>query len=106
MQAVLGNLSDTGDYITRAVPCGDDAKVTIMYEAFMPGDAASEVFIQNENGSWLSVDFKDAKPIGDGWEEKRYVFNEISTPETRVKLILKGSPLNRPKVRNLRVVIT
>jgi SpoVK/Ycf46/Vps4 family AAA+-type ATPase len=52
------------------------------------------------------VDLTNGKAVGDSWVERTHILSSFSATETRVKLVLSGNILYRPKVRSLRVVIT
>jgi hypothetical protein len=106
IQIVLGNMSETADYVTRAITAGSNSKVSITYEALMTGTADVKVYIQKADGTWQLVDLTNGKAVGDSWVERTHIISSFSATETRVKLILSGNILYRPKVRSLRVVIT
>jgi len=106
IQIVLGNMSETADYVTRAITAGSNSKVSITYEAVMTGTADVKVYIQKADGTWQLVDLTNGKAVGDSWVERTHIISSFSATETRVKLILSGNILYRPKVRSLRVVIT
>lgn len=106
IQIVLGNMSETADYVTRAITAGSNSKVTITYEALMTGTADVKVYIQKADGTWQLVDLTTGKAVGDSWVERTHILSSFSATETRVKLVLSGNILYRPKVRSLRVVIT
>lgn len=106
IQIVLGNMSETADYVTRAITAGSNSKVSITYEALMTGTADVKVYIQKADGTWQLVDLTTGKAVGDSWVERTHILSSFSAAETRVKLVLSGNILYRPKVRSLRVVIT
>jgi hypothetical protein len=106
IQIVLGNMSETADYVTRAITAGSNSKVSITYEALMTGTADVKVYIQKSDGTWQLVDLTNGKAVGDSWVERTHIISSFSATETRVKLVLSGNILYRPKVRSLRVVIT
>lgn len=106
IQIVLGNMSETADYVTRAITAGSNSKVSITYEALMTGTADVKVYIQKADSTWQLVDLTTGKAVGDSWVERTHILSSFSATETRVKLVLSGNILYRPKVRSLRVVIT
>lgn len=106
IQIVLGNMSETADYVTRAITADSNSKVSITYEALMTGTADVKVYIQKADGTWQLVDLTNGKAVGDSWVERTHIISSFSATETRVKLVLSGNILYRPKVRSLRVVIT
>lgn len=106
VQIVLGNVTETADYVTRAIQAGSNSKVTITYEALMIGTADVKAYVQKTDGTWQLVELTTGKPVGDNWVERTHILTSFNVVETRVKLILSGTILYRPKVRSLRVVIT
>lgn len=106
IQIVLGNMSETADYVTRAITAGSNSKVSITYEALMTGTADVKVYIQKADSTWQLIDLTTGKAVGDSWVERTHILSSFSATETRVKLVLSGNILYRPKVRSLRVVIT
>lgn len=106
IQIVLGNMSETADYVTRAITAGSNSKVSITYEALMTGTADVKVYIQKADGTWQLIDLTTGKAVGDSWVERTHILSSFSATETRVKLVLSGNILYRPKMRSLRVVIT
>lgn len=106
VQMVLGNIAETADYVTRAIPAGSNTKVSITYEALMTGTADVKVYVQKADGTWQLVELTTGKPVGDNWVERTHILTSFNAAETRVKLMLTGTIIYRPKVRSLRVVIT
>lgn len=106
-QAVYGNLGETGTYITRAVPCAAGAKVSITYEALIPGGASVTAAAQKGDASYQDVAVTSSTPVGDGWVEYNHTIDPFTAggTETRVRLTLTGSAAARPQVRQLRVVV-
>lgn len=106
IQVVLGNIGETADYITRSITAGPSAKITITYDAIIPGTADVKAYVQAEKEEWQLVNLTLGKPIGDNWVERIHVLTSFNANETRVKIILSGTVQYRPKVKNLRVIVT
>ncbi|KJW07826.1 hypothetical protein OTUT144_0137 [Orientia tsutsugamushi str. UT144] len=106
VQIVLGNVTETADYVTRAIPAGSNSKVTITYEALMIRTADVKAYVQKTDGTWQLVELTTGKQVGDNLVERMHILTSFNVVETLVKLILSGTILYRPKVRSLRVVIT
>ncbi|GHT92092.1 hypothetical protein FACS1894122_05450 [Alphaproteobacteria bacterium] len=104
VQTVLGTIDETCDYVTRAITAGTNVKVSITYESLTPGNSSVKVYLQNTNTTWTLVDLNTGTPVGDSWEEHNHVAENFSGATTRVKLVLEGNVLYRPKVRNLKVI--
>jgi hypothetical protein len=105
VQAVLGTIDATADYVTRAISAGTNVTVKIIYESFTPGNANVKVYVENPYTTWSSVSLSSGAPVGDSWEERTHVLENFNGATTRVKLVLEGNVLYRPKVRNLRTPI-
>jgi hypothetical protein len=103
---VLGNVAETADYVTRAITAGSNTKVTITYEALMTGTADVKIYVQKADSTWQLVELTTGKPVGDNWVERTHILTSFNAAETRVKLVLTGTIIYRPKVRSLPVVIT
>ncbi|MDK2594647.1 hypothetical protein [Pseudoalteromonas obscura] len=101
VQTALGKVSNEADYVTRAIPCQVGGSLKVSFEAQLPGTAKVEVLIQQQ-GQWLSIPLKTTQPQGDGWLLCNYEFSNLSEAQARVKLILSGTHIDRPRVRSLR----
>lgn len=105
VQAASGTLTQSADYITREIPCGNDAKVTTVFEAFIPGQAKVDVFAEL-NDEWQQMTIDSGSAVGDNWQSLKFITSEISSDNIRIKLVLSGSAKDRPRVRDLRVMTT
>jgi hypothetical protein len=104
MQLLLGKLSATGDYVSRAFTCGAGKRVSVRVEALLPGTSGMRVYIQTGSGTWTEALLDSFEEVGDGWRRYTHKAN-CSLGETRVKIVLSGSPAERPMARNLRAVV-
>lgn len=106
-QAVLGDLGETGNYVSRAVPCAAGARVTVTFEALIPGASSVVVEVQKADGTWQAVSLTSSSPIGDGWIEQIHTVATFAAggTETRTRLTLSGTAAARPEVRQLRMVV-
>lgn len=106
-QAVLGNLSESATYVTRAVTCAANAKVSTTFEALIPAAASVLVEVQKSDSTWQTVSLTSSSAVGDGWYEQNYTVASFAAggTTTRVRLTLTGSAAARPQVRQLRVVV-
>jgi hypothetical protein len=103
VQSILGTIDETGDYVTRAITAGTNISVKIIYESYTPGNSQAKVYVQNPDTTWTLVPLSSGSPAGDGWEEHTHIAENFSGATTRVKIVLEGNVLYRPKVRNLKV---
>lgn len=106
VQVVMGDMLETADYLSRAIPAGSNTKISITYAALLSGTAEVKVYVQEADNTWRLVELYSGKPLGDSWVERTHILKNFNAEETRVKLMLSGTHLYRPKVRSLRVVVT
>lgn len=106
LQLVIGNLSESGDYVTRSITAGANTKITITYDALISGTADVKAYVEQSAKGWQLVNLTSGKPIGENWVERTHVLTNFNANETRIKLVLSGTVVYRPKVKNLRVIIT
>jgi len=106
-QAVLGNLGESGTYVTRAVACAANAKVSVTFEALIPAAASVLVEIQKADSTWQTVSLTSSSAVGDGWNEQVFTVASFTAggTTTRARLTLTGSAAARPQVRQLRMVV-
>jgi hypothetical protein len=105
IQAVLGTVSETADYVTRSISTPNAEKITVTYEAMTPGTSAVKIYVQDGN-DWELVALTSGVQVGDNWVERTHVLENFAQNSTRVKIVLEGTVLYRPKVRSLRVIAT
>ena len=106
-QAVYGNLGETGTYVTRAVPCAANAKVSVTFESLIPGGAGVTVEIQKSDSTWQTVTQTSSSAVGDGWTEQVFTVASFTAggSTTRARITLSGTAAARPQVRQLRMVV-
>lgn len=106
-QAVLGNLGESGSYVSRAITCAANAKVSCTFEALLPGASSILVEFQKSDSTWQTVSMTSSSAVGDGWVEQIYTVASFTAggTTTRVRLTLTGAAAARPQVRQLRLVV-
>ena len=55
VQIVLGNVSETADYVTNEIPAGSNSKVTLTYEALIIGTVDVQTYAQKTDKIWQLV---------------------------------------------------
>ena len=106
-QLVSGIVSNTADYISRAIPAGSNARVRVIFDALIPAGAAVTVDAAgvDPGDPWQAVAHLSAKALDNGWREMTHELASISEAMLRVRLSLSGNTAARPRVRNLRVIV-
>ncbi len=102
---LAGERLETSDYVSRAMQCLDGTKLTLYYNALLPGAASVDAFYEADGGGWVALPIVDGTPLGNGWLEIKCEATGLNQPETRIKLTLNGSARALPKVKNLRVAV-
>ncbi|MDR2164577.1 MAG: DUF4815 domain-containing protein [Zoogloeaceae bacterium] len=107
-QLIAGAMQATGDYVSRAIPAGQDARVRVIFDALIPPGAAVSAAISgiDAEDDWQEAVFASSLPVDDGFVEHVYEVESISEDRIRVKLTLTGHTAARPRVKNLRVIVT
>ncbi|GHV50466.1 hypothetical protein FACS1894216_02720 [Synergistales bacterium] len=109
-QLIAGIQRDTADYVSRAFVCGINKRVIVTLDTFLGGSSNLFVYAQtgadtSNEASWTEAELQPGiTELGDGWRERVYKIG-VSAQETRVKIILTGSPSDRPRARSLRAVV-
>jgi hypothetical protein len=97
-------LIEEADYITRAIPAGSNTKVSVTYEAYLTGLADVKVYVEIAANTWTLVELTNSENIGNSWVERTHFVNNFNGENVRIKLVLKGNILHRPRVKSLRVI--
>lgn len=107
VQLVSGQVSETADYISRAIPAGNASRVRVIFEAMIPAGASVAVMASGVDAGdvWQAVAYQSSTAMGDGWMEMSHELASISEAMVKVKLTLGGNSAARPRVRNLRVIV-
>lgn len=106
-QLVIGQVSETADYVSRAMPAGIDARVRVIFDALIPAGASVTVAASGVDAgdAFQAAAYQSSKALGDGWIEMTYELASISEAMVKVKLTLGGNSASRPRVRNFRVIV-
>lgn len=105
LQMAQGNLLETADYVTRAVSCDGAGTLKITLDGQFSGQSGVDVYRETAvTDEWQQITGYVTESAGDGWMERTYEETGLSQNMVRVKLVLRGNPEDRPRVRNLRVI--
>lgn len=104
-QCAKGVVRQTADYISRQIGCRNGGKLTVSFEANVPGISHVQVFVENGD-QWQELLAQPPTLLSDGWLQLDHSLSLFEHAHTRVKLVLNGTVLHRPRVRNLRAFST
>lgn len=107
-QIVAGQVANTADYVTRAIPAGTNVTLKVIFEAVVPSGATIQVFRKGPDvgDTWVEVNVLSNSPADDGFTEFIYQQTGITEQTLQIKLVLNGTAAARPRVRDLRVIIS
>lgn len=110
LQLVAGERLTSSNYISAAL----DTKVSptrltvdmhVYVDTYLPSGttltATAEV-----GAAWLPLDLVGSTELGEGWVEQQYLLEDIAETQTRLELVMTGTAVRRPILRNLRVALT
>ena len=107
MQFIAGDQQDTGTYVTRAFPVGTSSRVSVTFEAKLPGTSSVLVeLLQSDGSTWQTIALSTGTSVGDGWVERVHTVTGFTAATSRVRITLSGTAQHRPRVRKLRAVAT
>lgn len=106
VQAIASTLATTGDYVSVAIVAGEDTRVRVLCDAFVPQGAALTVSAKDTTATtWTPLSAVATRPQDSGFQEITYQADDlISANNIAVRLRLTGNAGARPKVKNLRIL--
>ena len=106
VQVIAGMVMSTADYVTRAIPAGNNSTAKIVFDATIPSGASVNVYIMAQGAAaWTQVSLAASSVNPDGSMEFSYASGVFSGQSVQVKLMLNGTSSARPVVKNLQVVV-
>lgn len=101
---VSAGIVETGQYVTKHIPLGDDADVRVSFESRTGINSKVKAFY-SVGGEWKDLPLSSSVTLEDGFIERSYKLDSISGDTIRVKLELEGTARDLPRVRKLRTVV-
>lgn len=74
-------------------------------DALLPGGATVAATAQL-GAAWEPLILLASEELGEGWVELHYQLEDITETQTRVQLVINGTAVQRPRLKNLRVALT
>lgn len=106
-QLVSGQVSESANYITRAVPAGTAVTIKVIYDALVPSGAGVTVTYKGIDGAdtWAAVTLGSTRSVDDGFVEFTHIVTGVTETAIQAQLVLTGTTAARPRVRDLRVIV-
>lgn len=106
-QLVVGKVAQSADYVSRAVPAGNNVAVKVILDARVPSGASLMASLRglNDAAAWQPLTLTNTRPVDEGFVEHVFTLTGVTEEAVRVKLNLTGTPAARPEVANLRIIV-
>ncbi|MCP4526714.1 MAG: hypothetical protein GY833_12530 [Aestuariibacter sp.] len=101
---VSAGVVETGDYVTKHIPLGDNADVRVSFES-RTGITSKVKAFYAIGSEWKELPLAGSVSLEDGFIERTYKLDDVSGDTIRVKLELEGTARDLPRVRKLRTVV-
>lgn len=106
-QLVVGQVAETANYVTRAIPGGSSVAVKVIYEAIVPSGATVTAKYKGPDGgdAWETIPQTATRAVDDGFTEFTHVVTGVNELTVQIELTLTGNTAARPRVRDLRTFV-
>lgn len=103
-QLVVGKVSTSAIYVSRAIPGGSGVRVKAVFDAVIPGGAGVAVHYKGGDvgDTWVSVPYVSSTNVDDGFMEMIHEVTGVTENFIQIRLTLTGTTAARPRVKNLR----
>lgn len=99
VQLVAGRIHKTATYITRAFAFGEKSRLISYIKSFLPGGAALTMEIQLDDGDFAPLKLDETEQLPEPlWMEHKFVSEDKTAKQVRLKLTLTGGPAARSMV--------
>lgn len=110
IQLVAGKRLTSCNYISAALdtkvsPTKLTVNMDVYVDCYLPSSTTVAATAQIGAG-WDDLILIDTEVLGDGWTEHHYRLEDIAELQTRLQLVITGTAVKRPRLRNLRVALT
>jgi hypothetical protein len=107
-QVIVGTVSESAEYVTRAITGGSNVQIKLIYEAFIPsGSSVSATYKGvDSTDTWVANPVASTANLDDGWVELTHSVTNVTESMVHSKLTLHGSSAARPRIRNLRMIVS
>ncbi|MDK1290228.1 hypothetical protein [Pseudoalteromonas umbrosa] len=101
---VSAGVVETGEYVTKHIPLGNDVDVRVSFETRTGLNSTVKAFYST-GGEWKDLPLSGSVNQDEGFIERSYKIDELSGDTIRIKLELQGTARDLPRVRKFRTVI-
>ena len=110
VQLIAGERLSSSNYISAALdtkvsPTKLTVNMDVYVDCYLPSTTTLTATAEIGVG-WDELALIETEALGDGWYEHHYLLEDIAETQTRLQLVMTGSAVKRPRLRNLRVALT
>ncbi|WP_455475514.1 DUF4815 domain-containing protein [Bartonella sp. B17] len=101
VQLIAGKINKQATYVTRAFAFGERSKLTSYIKSFLPGGSSFSMDIQFDDGAFVPLKLEETEQLAEPlWVERKFISDNKTAKQARLKLTLTGSPAARSMVRD------
>ncbi|WP_336288655.1 DUF4815 domain-containing protein [Bartonella sp. CB60] len=101
IELIAGKIHKQATYVTRAFAFGEKSKLTSYIKTFLPGGSVFSMDIQFDDGDFIPLKLEETEQLSEPlWTERKFISDNKTTKQARLKLTLTGSPAARSMVRD------
>lgn len=99
VQLIAGKVHKEATYITRAFAFGEKSRLTSYIKTFLPGGSSFTLEMQLDDGSFSPLELDETEQLSEPlWTERKFISDDKSAQQARLKLTLTGGPAARSMV--------
>ncbi|ENN91148.1 DUF4815 domain-containing protein [Bartonella bovis] len=99
IELIAGKIRKEATYVTRAFPFGEKSRLTSYIKTFLPGGSTFKMEIQLDDGDFTSLKLEETEQLAQPlWTERKFVSEDKTAEQARLKLTLTGGPAARSMV--------
>ncbi|WP_455481294.1 DUF4815 domain-containing protein [Bartonella sp. B12(2025)] len=99
VQLISGKINKQATYVTRAFSFGERSKLTSYIKTFLPGGSSFSMDIQFDDGAFIPLKLEETEQLAEPlWVERKFISDNKTAKQARLKLTLTGSPAARSVV--------
>jgi hypothetical protein len=102
---IAGRVRTAANYVTKAFDAGTNIRITNYFKSFTPGSSTVSTFVDKVDGVYLSLPEVSSAPLDLGWQDKKRQITGFTGAKARLRIIMTGTPANRPKVADFTAVM-
>ncbi len=101
IELIAGKIHKQATYVTRAFAFGENSKLTSYIKTFLPSGSVFSMDIQFDDGDFIPLKLEETEQLSEPlWTERKFISDNKTAKQARLKFTLTGSPAARSMVRD------